>query len=112
MSSVGLPLTLPVCDTLPSDEGTQHETECDAAGLVSRCDSGCARGCRRCGRISRSGESRNPCRAFHWQGHGSHRQEGDATWVNVPFRPVPARNMIRELPHWTIFVIYKVTLAC
>ncbi len=36
----------------------------------------------------------------------------DATWVNVPFRPVPARNMIRELPHWTIFVIYKVTLAC
>src|SRR5579871_672076 len=36
----------------------------------------------------------------------------DATWVNVPFKPVPARNMIRELPHWTIFVIYKVTLAC
>ena len=23
-----------------------------------------------------------------------------------------ARNMIRELPHWTVFVIYKVTLAC
>jgi galactonate dehydratase len=36
----------------------------------------------------------------------------DATWVNVPFRTVPARNMVRELPHWTIFVIYKVTLAC
>jgi len=36
----------------------------------------------------------------------------DVTWVNVPFRPVPARNMIRELPHWTVFVIYKVTLAC
>jgi L-alanine-DL-glutamate epimerase-like enolase superfamily enzyme len=36
----------------------------------------------------------------------------DVTWVNVPFRPVAARNMIRELPHWTIFVIYKVTLAC
>src|SRR5580658_10598578 len=36
----------------------------------------------------------------------------DATWINVPFRPVPARNMIRELPHWTVFVIYKVTLAC
>src|SRR5215831_10868890 len=35
----------------------------------------------------------------------------DATWVNVPFTPVPARNMIRELPHWTVFVIYKVTLA-
>ena len=36
----------------------------------------------------------------------------DWTWVNVPFRPVAARNMIRELPHWTVFVIYKVTLAC
>src|SRR5260370_31053997 len=36
----------------------------------------------------------------------------DSTWVNVPFRPVPARNMIRELPHWTVFIIYKVTLAC
>ncbi len=36
----------------------------------------------------------------------------DVQWVNVPFRPVPARNMIRELPHWTVFVIYKVTLAC
>jgi L-alanine-DL-glutamate epimerase-like enolase superfamily enzyme len=36
----------------------------------------------------------------------------DATWVKVPFRPVPARNMVRELPHWTIFVIYKVSLAC
>ena len=35
-----------------------------------------------------------------------------STWVRVLFRPVPARNMIRELPHWTIFVIYKVTLAC
>jgi L-alanine-DL-glutamate epimerase-like enolase superfamily enzyme len=36
----------------------------------------------------------------------------EKTWINVPFRPVPARNMIRELPHWTVFVIYKVTLAC
>ncbi len=36
----------------------------------------------------------------------------DATWVNVPFRPVPARNLVRELPHWNVFVIYKVTLAC
>ncbi|MBV8904754.1 MAG: hypothetical protein JOZ22_14065 [Acidobacteriia bacterium] len=36
----------------------------------------------------------------------------DASWVKVPFRPVPARNMVRELPHWTIFVIYKVSLAC
>ncbi|MBI3693836.1 MAG: dgoA protein, partial [Acidobacteria bacterium] len=36
----------------------------------------------------------------------------ERTWVNVPFRPAPARNMIRELPHWTIFEICKVTLAC
>jgi L-alanine-DL-glutamate epimerase-like enolase superfamily enzyme len=36
----------------------------------------------------------------------------DRIWVNVPFRPVPARNMARELPHWTIFEISKVTLAC
>ena len=35
----------------------------------------------------------------------------DRTWINVPFRPVPARNMARELPHWTIFEICKVTLA-
>lgn len=33
-------------------------------------------------------------------------------WVSVPFRPVAHRNMIRELPHWTIFEICKVTLAC
>ena len=32
--------------------------------------------------------------------------------VNVPFREVPARNMIREMPHWTLFEICKVTLAC
>ena len=32
--------------------------------------------------------------------------------VNVPFRQVPARNMIRELPHWTIFEICKVKLKC
>lgn len=36
----------------------------------------------------------------------------ERTWINVPFREVPARNMIRELPHWTIFEICKVTLAC
>jgi L-alanine-DL-glutamate epimerase-like enolase superfamily enzyme len=36
----------------------------------------------------------------------------ERTWVNVPFRPVPARNMIRELPHWTIFEICKVSLEC
>jgi L-alanine-DL-glutamate epimerase-like enolase superfamily enzyme len=30
--------------------------------------------------------------------------------VDVPFREVPARNMIRELPHWTLFEICRVTL--
>lgn len=33
-------------------------------------------------------------------------------WVDVPYREVPRRNMIRELPHWTIFEICRVTLAC
>jgi L-alanine-DL-glutamate epimerase-like enolase superfamily enzyme len=33
-------------------------------------------------------------------------------WVDVPYRPVPRRNMIRELPHWTIFELCKVTLEC
>jgi L-alanine-DL-glutamate epimerase-like enolase superfamily enzyme len=33
-------------------------------------------------------------------------------WVNVPYREVPRRNMIRELPHWTIFELCRVTLAC
>ena len=32
--------------------------------------------------------------------------------VQVPFREVPARNMVRELPHWTLFELWKVTLAC
>lgn len=36
----------------------------------------------------------------------------ERTWVNVPYRPVPARNMIRELPHWTLFELCKVTLGC
>jgi len=36
----------------------------------------------------------------------------DRTWIKVPYREVPARNMLRELPHWTIFEISKVTLAC
>ncbi|MCL5745951.1 MAG: mandelate racemase/muconate lactonizing enzyme family protein [Acidobacteria bacterium] len=36
----------------------------------------------------------------------------DRTWISVPFREVPARNMIRELPHWTIFEICRVTLEC
>lgn len=32
--------------------------------------------------------------------------------LNVPFREVPARNMVRELPHWTLFELCKVTLEC
>ena len=33
-------------------------------------------------------------------------------WVNVPYRPVAARNMVREVPHWTIFELCLVTLDC
>lgn len=36
----------------------------------------------------------------------------ERAWVRLPFRPVPARNMIRELPHWTDFEICRVKLAC
>jgi L-alanine-DL-glutamate epimerase-like enolase superfamily enzyme len=32
--------------------------------------------------------------------------------ISVPFREVPARNMVRELPHWTLFELCNVTLAC
>lgn len=31
-------------------------------------------------------------------------------WVDVPYKEVPARNMVRELPHWTLFELCKVTL--
>lgn len=31
-------------------------------------------------------------------------------WLNLPFREVPRRNMIRELPHWTIIELCRVTL--
>jgi galactonate dehydratase len=34
----------------------------------------------------------------------------ETTWVDLPLRPVPARNMQREIPHWTVFEICKVTL--
>ena len=34
----------------------------------------------------------------------------ETVWVDLPLRPVPARNMVREIPHWTIFEICKVTL--
>lgn len=37
-------------------------------------------------------------------------QKIDRIWVDVPYRPVPKQNMIRELPHWTIFELCKVTL--
>ena len=36
----------------------------------------------------------------------------DRTWVEVPFRPVPDRNMKRELYHWRYFEICRVTLGC
>ena len=36
----------------------------------------------------------------------------DRTWVEVPFRSVPDRNMKRELYHWRYFEICRVTLAC
>ena len=36
----------------------------------------------------------------------------ERTWVSIPFREVPARNMARELPHWTLFEICEVTLEC
>ncbi len=36
----------------------------------------------------------------------------DRTWVEVPFRPVPDRNMKRELYQWRYFEICRVTLAC
>ena len=38
-------------------------------------------------------------------------QDIDRIWVRVPYREVPARNMIRELPHWTIFELCRVKLA-
>ena len=33
-------------------------------------------------------------------------------WLDIPFREVPRRNMIRELPHWTIFELCQVELEC
>lgn len=33
-------------------------------------------------------------------------------WVDLPFREVAHRNMIRELPHWSILELCKVTLEC
>jgi galactonate dehydratase len=36
----------------------------------------------------------------------------ETTWVNVPFRPLPARRMRAENYEWTYFQIHKVALAC
>ena len=33
-------------------------------------------------------------------------------WIDVPFRALPAKHMVRELPHWTLFEISLVTLKC
>ena len=38
-------------------------------------------------------------------------EDVERIWVDVPYREVPRRNMIRELPHWTIFELCKVTLG-
>ena len=34
------------------------------------------------------------------------------TWVKLPYRPLPARHMVRELDHWKYFEICRVTLRC
>lgn len=34
----------------------------------------------------------------------------ETCWVDLPLREVPARHMAREIPHWTLFEIVKVTL--
>ncbi len=31
--------------------------------------------------------------------------------INLPFRDVPARNMVRELPDFTFFEIFRVSLG-
>lgn len=39
-------------------------------------------------------------------------REVERIWVDLPLRPVPARNMVREIPHWTLLEICRVRLAC
>lgn len=39
-------------------------------------------------------------------------QSVERIWVELPLRPVPARNMVREIPHWTLFELCLVHLAC
>jgi L-alanine-DL-glutamate epimerase-like enolase superfamily enzyme len=36
----------------------------------------------------------------------------ERTWLDVPFREIPAKNMVRELPHWTLFELCRVDLEC
>lgn len=36
----------------------------------------------------------------------------ERVWVDTPFREIPRRNMVRELPHWTLFEICLVELEC
>lgn len=41
----------------------------------------------------------------------SHRVKNvETVWVELPYRPVPGRNMVRENPHWNLYEICKVTL--
>ena len=35
----------------------------------------------------------------------------DRVWVDLPLKDVPFRNMIREIPHWSLFEICRVTLS-
>ena len=37
-------------------------------------------------------------------------QSIERIWLDVRYREVPRRNMIRELPHWTIMELCRVTL--
>ena len=34
------------------------------------------------------------------------------SWIDIPFREIPAKHMAREIPHWTLFEICIVTLKC
>ena len=32
-------------------------------------------------------------------------------WLDLPLKEVPFRNMVREIPHWSLFELCKVTLS-
>ena len=36
----------------------------------------------------------------------------DRIWLDVPYREAIVHNMVRDLPHWTISELCKVTLDC